>query len=204
MENSWYFMAPDKPTRVNEGYLPKIDNEWIAEVKADGFRCEAGRFSNLHFISRNENKLEVSNQLIAECGFIPEGCAFDTELICPTRIKAINKQFGMNIPLVEKLMVFDVTWYGGEWISRRMTLEERRSLDIFQRIPQGTLDSLESNDRVFRAPCVPGIQAHELFKAQKAYLISEGIVVKKLRSRGIGGRTSSQDTKDWLKIKHRD
>lgn len=197
-------MAPDKPSRVSDGYLSRIDNEWIAEVKADGFRCEAGRFSNLHFISRNENKLEVSERLIAECDFIPEGCAFDTELICPTRIKAINKQFGLKIPLVEKLMVFDVTWYEGEWISRRMTLQERRSLDVFQQIPQGTLDSLESDDKVFRAPWVPGIQAYELFAAQKYHLISEGIVVKKLQSRGIGSRTSSQDTTDWLKIKHRD
>lgn len=202
---NWYFMAPDKPSRVGEDFFPEIDSSYIAEVKSDGFRCEVGRFNDkLHFISRNNNELEVSDELIAACASIPNGCAVDTELICHTRIKAINKQFGLKIPLMEKLMIFDVTWLDGDWIGRTHTLEQRRATQLFQSFVQGTLDSLANNDKVFRAPYVSGEMSKALFESQKIYLISEGIVVKKLRSKCIGSRTTSQDSPDWLKIKHRD
>lgn len=201
---NWKFTAPDKPIRTNEGFIDFINNQYVAEAKLDGWRCEIGKFNNhLHSISRSNQKFELNNDIVnVLTKIIPEGCSFDTEWINHTRIKAINKEFGYNLPLIERIMVIDITWYNNKYL-RSETLAQRISRPEYQNLPILSLDNIWNSPLVFRAIQVSGDKAMELYNNTRNHMICEGIVIKSLKSKINGHASKSIKNNGWFKVKYR-
>jgi ATP-dependent DNA ligase len=199
----WKFITPDKPIRTTEGFFDVVDGSWVCEAKLDGFRMEIGKFhGKIHAISRHYKPEPVCEEIRNKMyEIIPEGCSLDCEWINPTRIKAINTQYGTKLPLIEKVMVIDVTWFNGLYLSS-MNFKERTSLQIYQNLPSTSM-KMEEWPLIFKAIQRPGNLAKSFYLEQMNYQISEGVVVKKLNSKMIGSKRESAKNPSWYKIKYR-
>jgi ATP-dependent DNA ligase len=203
-DTMWRFIAPDKPIRTSEKFLPLVNNkDWFIEAKIDGWRCEIGNFNgNIHTIGRTGNKLDVPTHLVEQAKeIVPDGCAIDCEWINPTRIKAINTTLGCNIPLITKMVGLDITWHQGVYIGRKPILD-RTALALYNALPTTTIETItDAADFVksIRFDCSPT----EAYKLQQSHPISEGLVVKRKSSKTVGRNDVSHKNPNWYKIKYR-
>jgi len=192
---TWRFIEPPKPMLVGDDFLEDIDGDWIAESKLDGWRCEISKEDgNISCISRRGQPQKVSDELLRHFKLMPNGMSVDCEWLNPIRMKAINKEHGTKLPMVECLSVFDVRWFGGKFMGA-VPLKERRNIPFFASLPIKDIADCVKHMTVFQAPHCTGDEAHQFFERQKAFSYSEGIVLKYLEGTINGSK--------WYKVKYR-
>lgn len=193
---AWRFIEPNKPIRASDDFLDDIDNKYIIDAKLDGWRTEIVKQNGeLLFLSRRNRLHEVPKEIKTCFQFMPEGMALDTEWINRTKIKSINTNLSINLPLVDNIVVFDVRWVNGRYIAST-PLADRRAIDFYRNLPTIDLANLLSHDmKVFQAISCKGGEARDFYHMQTDYAISEGIVVK----RSDGGLSGN-----WYKVKYRE
>lgn len=190
------FQKPNKPIRAGINFLDTVDDRSTCDIKFDGFRTEVGKFDKLHFFSREDGKQKVTNEWPDIFNnLIPEGCELDVEWLNPTRIKAINTHYNLNLPLLNIMVVFDVRWYDGKYLLKK-SLKDRRAIPVYANLPEISIENiLETDLKVVKVPSVPGNKAKQFYDLQTTHWISEGLVIKRL----LGDLKST-----WFKIKYRD
>lgn len=188
------FIDPTKPVRSGEGILDEIGDEYLVETKYDGWRAIVSmNEGNIKVVSRHNKPMDMPNFLLDKLQeLIPEGSMIDCEWINQTRIKGINEQFNLGIPLVDCISVFDVLRYKGKSL-KSMPLQDRRNVAIMTSLQENDLTSI-SDGIIFRASGTTGNNARQFYEDQKATPLSEGVVIKRLK--GTLGAT-------WYKVRHR-
>lgn len=196
------FRYPDKPILASESFLNGLDENWIAEPKLDGYRCYVIKTGgNIDFVSRHNKRLDVNKSIRSYFQQFKQSFIIDCEWINDQRIKAINTEFSKNLKMHEAIGVFDIVRFNEEWITSK-PLVERRDNEILKSISICEINEV-LNHSIFRLPSRNGKEALNYFNEQKNYLISEGIVVKKLNSKLICSSKDSANTNSWFKIKYR-
>lgn len=191
---TWRFIQPNKPIRTNEGFLHEIDDRYTADTKLDGWRASIGKFDNkIHCISRVNKQLELPPELIAKFQkTLPEGMAIDAEWINKSRLKSINTSANVNLPILDCVVLFDITWLDGKCIASK-PLSERREINFYKSLQTVDLDNLK-NEMIYKMSTVSGSNSQSFYDDQKSQPLSEGIVVKK---------KSGTISDNWYKVKYR-
>jgi ATP-dependent DNA ligase len=200
----WRFIAPDKPIRTSEGFLSIVnDRDWFIEAKLDGWRCEIGNFNgNIHTISRSGERLNVPDHLKEQAReLVPDGCAIDCEWLNPTRIKAINSELGLKLPLITKIVVLDITWHQGKYIGQKPILD-RTAIPVYNSLPTTTINEIIDSADFVKSIRFKG-NPMESYEVSKSHILCEGLVVKKKTSKTKGSHNSSRKNPGWYKIKYR-
>jgi bifunctional non-homologous end joining protein LigD len=171
--------------------LPKASDEWVYEIKLDGYRCLAGRDSrDAKLWSRRGNLFTRDFPGIARaCASLPDDTLIDGEIV------AFDAQGQVSFNLLQhrrsrasaiRLYAFDLLIYRGHSTVGMELLERRKLLSQALR------------------PLSDSIQLSESFEADPAELLRaakklglEGIVAKRKRSLYEPGKRS----RAWLKYK---
>jgi bifunctional non-homologous end joining protein LigD len=171
--------------------LPKASDEWIYEIKLDGYRCLAGRDSrDARLWSRRGNLFTRDFPGIARaCASLPDDTLIDGEIV------AFDAQGQVSFNLLQhrrsrasaiRLYAFDLLIYRGH-STVGMELLERRKL--LSQVLRPLSDSIQLSESFEADPA-------ELLRAAKK-LGLEGIVAKRKRSLYEPGKRS----RAWLKYK---
>jgi bifunctional non-homologous end joining protein LigD len=183
------FIQPMLAATASE--LPKASDEWIYEIKLDGYRCLAGRDSSgAKLWSRRGNLFTRDFPSIARaCASLPDDTLIDGEIVAldgTGRVSFNLLQHRRSGASALRFYAFDLLVYKGRSLIG-MELSERRQLLA----------------RVL-APLSESIQLSESFEVTPAELIRvakelglEGIVAKNKRSRYEPGKRSGA----WIKYK---
>jgi len=192
---TWKFITPNKPISASDDFLNNLDDKYIIDIKIDGWRTEIIKESKNKFISRHNNKYDMPEKLSDHFKTMPDGMALDAEWINKSRIKAINSEFGFNLPLIDCIVVFDVRWLNGKFILN-MPLTARREIPYYKNLQELDVNTvMDHNNCVFKMKSCEGKDSLKLFNSLKDNsIISEGVVVK----RKDGGLKSN-----WYKVKYR-
>lgn len=192
---AWRFIEPNKPIRANEDFLVEVDHRYTVDAKLDGWRTEiVKKDGKLSFLSRSNRVHDIPDKLIRQFHDLPEGMALDAEWINHTRIKAINSEHNVRLPMVNIVVVFDVRWFQHRYMAS-MPLSERREIIFYKNLPKIAINELlEHDNAVFQAISVNGKEVKKFYSKQKETIISEGIVIK---------RSDSGLSSPWYKVKYR-
>lgn len=187
------FRIPNKPIRAGVRFLDTISKDSICDAKLNGWRTLIGKFNGkLHFLTRTNKKQNVTKLFFDVFHDLPEGCELDAEWLNPSRIKAINSEFNLNLPLINVMSVFDIRWWDGKYLANKR-LTERRSLSYYKNLPEiGLDDILSTSYPVVKA--IASTNVKDFYDLQTHYAISEGVVIKK----ASGGLKSK-----WFKVKYK-
>jgi len=189
------FITPVNPISASFDFFNDIDDKYICDTKIEGFRLIASKV-NGKLILRSKKNLSYNN--ISKDVFdrlfdiIPEGCELDCEHINKIRIAAINSQYGLSLPMFEKVIVFDVRWFNNCYL-HNVSLSDRRKISVYSSLPVMNTDFC-SNNLVESVYFVDGSVGRSLFDKYVNSYIIEGVVIKKKL-----GDISSK----WFKIKYR-
>lgn len=189
------FIEPNKPIRTNEEFLDEIDNSYIVDTKLDGWRIEIRKINGeIHSVSRTNKNYDLPHILKDQFyDKLPEGMGIDAEWINKSRLKAINTIHGTKIPLVDCIVLFDIRWMNGKYISAK-TLDERREIDFYKNLPIVDINNIE-NGLVCKVCSSSGNKSKQFYKKQKSSILSEGLVIKK--------KSGNLDS-PWYKVKYRE
>lgn len=191
---SWRFVEPNKPIRASEDFLEEVDEDFIVDAKLDGWRLQITNFGKINVVSRRNIPRELPDGLMTQLKSMPVGMELDAEWINPTRMKAINSEFGCKLPMVNNIVVFDIRWRDNKYIPK-VPLQERRQIDYYQSLPKATIEQLLNSDMgVYSAISVDGSEVDQFYQNQKQSMLSEGIVIKR-KTGQLGGQ--------WYKVKYR-
>ncbi len=181
-----------KPTMAYTREHPFNDDEWIFEIKWDGYRAIAEvSKKNIKFYSRNGLSFERLYPVIAEeLKKIKEDVVLDGEVVVldkndrPSFQKLQHYSENRSLPLV--YYVFDCLQYKGKDITDLPLLERKRI--AAQVLPESNV--LKYSDHV--------ASDGKAFFENAVKLGLEGIIAKRAESKYAAGRR----TYDWLKIKN--
>lgn len=191
----WRFITPNKPIRANEDFLNGLTKDHVLDSKLDGWRVEICNINGvLQFISRHNKKLNIPPKLALKFSSLPYGMGLDAEWLNSSRIKSINTEFGLKLPTIDNIVVFDVRWVDYKF-QASVPLLDRRNNPYYQDLPEESLDGLlQSTNQVFKAISTTGNKAKQFYKKQTKRMISEGIVIKK---------SDSKLNDSWYSVKYR-
>ena len=175
---------PDNPKAVSHKYLRELDRAPVgtywAQPKLDGWR---------RILHVDDKHIQVQTKRGAERRHLPphlltgipaiDGLSLDCEWIGPRRDAA------RNMP-ADKLYVFDVLRYEGEWL---------RDMPFFYRM------QLLEDLKIEHVEAAPNPYMHDLLVAQLVNPISEGIVVRRGDSGLVLSETACRDNPSWVKIR---
>lgn len=189
---------PDKPITQNPCFLQEWDDKgtYLCQQKVDGWRLiiirdKQGKF---HYLSRHNKGLadDILPELKAEIETlaIPNDSQIDGEWISR---RACSMKDKYRLP--EMIFLFDVLKWKGMWQLNK-PLDERYALvkKLFVGKPVG---------KVLLPPEAEPGKFVEFFEAQRMIDISEGVVVKHLKSKIEGDRRECKTNKMMYKVKYR-
>ncbi len=181
-------MRPMLTTLVDE---PFDDEDWIFEIKWDGYRALAHKNKQVHLISRNEKSFNSKfPEIVKELEKISETFVFDGEIVMLDEKGRSRFQLLQNLASHEKSFpyyyIFDILQYKGKDLTH-FPLVERKEL-LRKILAKKKWKYLRYSDHIEK-------YGKKLFqKAKKAGL--EGIIAKRKQS-----FYSPTRSRDWLKIK---
>ena len=181
------FIPPMLATLIDE---PFDSDEWLFEVKWDGYRAQAVIDKNkVALISRN--KLSFNQKfpsIVQELQQIPAKVILDGEIVALDDKGKSHFQLLQNYKKKTALCyyVFDILYKDGKDLRERPLIERKEILKKF--IKQLALSHIRYSDHVVR-------DGKKLFKAAEKEQL-EGIIGKKITSEYASRRSS-----DWVKIK---
>lgn len=174
---------------------PFSDDQWLYEVKFDGYRCLVFKSGDqVTLYSRNGNKLgDKYGELIEAAQAIGHDGVFDGEIIVPGDTGAGDFQ-GLQQYLKQKkkgdlrLALFDVVWLDGYDLSSLPLVLRKEVLEqVMNGVPKGPLKY---------SAHIEGDGIGFLKEARKMGL--EGVIAKKKESKYSKGRRNA----NWLKFKN--
>ena len=183
------FIQPMLAATASE--LPKASDDWIYEIKLDGYRCLAGRDSSgAKLWSRRGNVFTRDFPSIARaCASLPDETLIDGEIVAldaAGRVSFNLLQHRRSRASAIRFYAFDLLVYQGRSLIG-MELSERRRL--LARVLAPLSESIQLSESFEVAPA-------ELIRVAKE-LGLEGIVAKNKRSRYEPGKRSGA----WIKYK---
>ena len=166
-------------------YLVKDDGSWLKSINIHG----TNRGDNLFFLSKRElskggpTDIPVSSQISNEIKkiHIPP----KTVLICEWM-----KRRTQDTSIGEKLFVYDILYYNGEWVGNL------GAMDRFQKVISLSNESLPIPDWT-------KTKFADFYEKQKSFLWTEGIVLKKINAPIKGNFSKSEDSGSLIKCKWR-
>lgn len=189
---------PDKPNRMSQDHLDKLDAEggWLATAKGDGWRCELihtkeGEHGGLSRHNKRLDDLTDFDPKIIEAFKAmnsPPDSIIDTEWL--------RRRAG-NLSGASGCVVFGILRWGGKWLHRKT------EADRWAQVQELPLDGVflrlvEFADHDFR----------KFFETLRDDPIrgelNEGIVLKHEKSRLVLDVKGSANNQLWVKIKWRD
>lgn len=189
------FISPMLLQKVDE---PFDSDDWVSELKLDGFRLLYSTMNTSSLYTRHENEVtERFPELITNQ--IPKGTILDGEMIITDEngkpdFEALMGRFQVNnskrIPMISKnnpvtFCAFDIVFFEGKRVSY-LPLTERKAL------LSGVLQ--EDSLRITKTLSIDG-NGHTLYDLVKQQDL-EGIVLKRKDSKYEIGKRS----KNWLKV----
>lgn len=171
------------------------DQNWIFEVKYDGYRCLIfKKLDTVEILSRNGQSLNAKfPELVDAAENLPSGCVMDGEIIVPDKsgggdFAKLQKYFrdGQKYPL--RLILFDLLYLAG----RDLTAVP---LDVRKGALQLVLDSMEDKRIVY---------SHHIKRRGEDYWKAS----QKLGLEGVMGKRKNSlyhknsRSRDWVKIKN--
>lgn len=182
------FVHPMLATLIKE---PFNDEDWLFEIKLDGFRALARIDRNVELLSRNEKSFNLQFQPI-----VKDLEKLNAQAILDGEIVVLDKEGKSHFQLIQNYQrlkqkklyyyVFDLLYLNGKDL-RDLPLIERKEL-LKQLIENSSLQFTRYSDHIVK-------QGKEFFKEAKKKSL-EGIMAKKMDSTYISKRS-----RDWLKIK---
>lgn len=182
------FIKPMLATLHNE---PFDDDDWLFEIKWDGYRAIAESGPPVKLYSRNGLSFaSLYPAVVGEVGILPPGLILDGEIVAPDRQGRPEfqrlQQYRQGQPLV--YYVFDCLRAHGRSITH-LPLTERKEI-VREILASAGTNIIRFSDHV--------TGAGKAFFREAGKKNLEGIVAKRAASRYAPGRR----TTEWLKVKH--
>lgn len=175
----------------------KIDEEWVAEPKIDGWRMQIIRYENgkVEFwgrrLERNPNWTEKLKKFIKIVeSFLPPSSILDSEITDERGRRYIPSIFADKKDSKPKIYVFDVIFFGGKEIYKLPFYERRKIIENINFLPPFSLiEQFEIEEGIDKL----------LKKAKENNW--EGIILKNKNSIYEIGKEGPIATEFWRKIK---
>jgi len=175
----------------------KIDEEWVAEPKIDGWRMQIIRYENgeVEFwgrrLERNPNWTEKLKKFIKIVeSFLPPSSILDSEITDERGRRYIPSIFADKKDSKPKIYVFDVIFFGGKEIYKLPFYERRKIIENINFLPPFFLiEQFEIEEGIDKL----------LKKAKENNW--EGIILKNKNSIYEIGKEGPIATEFWRKIK---
>lgn len=181
-----------KPMLATASKVPFTDEDWVFEIKWDGYRAIAERKGkNIRFYSRNGLEFhELYPELVPELMKIKEACVLDGEIVVLNKEGKPSfqklQQFDENRSLPILYYVFDCLQYAGKDLTDLPLLERKKFAQ--KAIPKS--NAIVYSDHV-------GKDGEKFFNEIIKIDGLEGMMAKRANSTYEEGRRS----RSWLKIK---
>jgi bifunctional non-homologous end joining protein LigD len=180
------------PMLATAGGTPFDDDDWLFEIKWDGYRALAGKKADEMLLqSRNNISFSEKFPLVYKAlKDLKDDVIVDGEIVAVDKKGVPNfnalQNWKSNAAYTLNYFIFDLLWLNGKDLSK-LPLKARQNL-LTELLPQ--------KHPVLKPSFVHEASGTEFFEAAKKMAL-EGIIAKKADSLYYPGKR----TKDWLKIK---